>query len=154
MKLSIQKFNTPFLGTFRSFAIALILLLQISLPGVALCIGFDGHTALESYSEGLCNEVNSKFASQNNSDLFLGTLNSSNNQHCGSCIDIPISDINSENKLISSNDLTLKINIHQLAVYQFTSRMFLETSSINLVVQELLPNRSLLDSLQTTVITC
>jgi hypothetical protein len=154
MKLSIQKFNKSFLGTFRSFAIALILLLQISLPGVALCIGFDGHTALESYSEGLCNEFNSKFASQNNSDLFLETLNSSNNQHCGSCIDIPISDINSENKLISSNDLTLEINIHQLAVYQFTSRMFLETSSINLVVQELLPNRSLLDSLHTTVITC
>ncbi len=154
MKLSIQKFYNSDIGIFRSFAIPLILLLQISLPGVALCIGVDGHTALESYSEGLCNEVNSDSQSQNNSDFSLETLNSSNNQHCGSCIDIPISDINSENKLISSNDLTLEINIHQLAVYQFTSRMFLETSSINLVVQELLPNRSLLDSLHTTVITC
>ena len=154
MKKISSNFNKHRFQSLSGMAIALLMLLQTSLPGVALCIGFDGHTALESYSEGLCNEVNSKFASQNNSDLFLETLNSSNNQHCGSCIDIPISDINSENKLISSNDLTLEINIHQLAVYQFTSRMFLETSSINLVVQELRPNRSLLDSLHTTVITC
>jgi len=154
MKLSIKKFYNSDIGIFRRFAIPLILLLQISLPGVALCIGVDGHTALESYSEGQCDEINSESQSQNNSDFSLETSNSSNSQHCGSCIDIPILDKNAEYKVMSSNDLALEIDIHQLTVYQLTSQMFVETSSINLVVQEVQSNRSLLDSLHTTVITC
>ena len=152
MKLNLKRFDKSFLRTFCSINLPLILLLQISLPGVALCIGSDGHAALESYSEGLCNEITSE--SQHNSNYSIQTINSSNSKHCGSCIDIPISDNESENKVISSNNLTPKIDIHALAVYKLTSQVSLETSSHHSIVQELPSNISFLDSLHTTVLTC
>jgi hypothetical protein len=95
--LVIIKFDKSYLITFCSFVLPLILLLQISLPGVALYLGSDGHVALENYSEGLCNEIISKSESQDNNNSFLQTLNSSTNRHCNTCIDILIS----ENKVIS-----------------------------------------------------
>ena len=154
MKWSLKKFDKSHTGTFISLAVPLILLLQISLPGVVLCIGSDGHAALESYSEGLCNEITSKPESQHNSNLSFQTLNSSNNQHCGSCVDIPISDNNTKNKVISSNDLMPEIDMHALAVYQLTPQVPLEISSHHSLVYELPSNISFLDSLHTTVLTC
>ncbi|GJM16867.1 MAG: hypothetical protein DHS20C13_21940 [Thermodesulfobacteriota bacterium] len=154
MKLSIQKFNKYRIGTFCSLAVPLILLLQISLPGVALCIGFDGHTALESYSEGLCNENTLNTAAQSNSDYYLKNLNSSNDQHCGICIDIPISDKNTEYKAVSSNDLMPEIDIHQFVVYQITTQVFFESPNHNSFDQELPSKISFLELLHTTVITC
>jgi len=154
MKSSIQKFNEPHIGTFCSLVIPLILLLQISLPGVAICLGSDGHAALESYSEGLCNEMTSKSESQHNSTLSLQSANSLNSRHCGSCIDIPISDDNTENKVMPSNDLMSEIDIHSLAVYQLTSQISIETTSQSLIVQELITGKNFLDTLQTTILTC
>ena len=154
MKLSIKRFDKSYIGTFCSFFIPLILLLQISLPGVALCIGSDGHMSLENYSEGLCNEITSNSEGQHNSNFSFLTLNSLNSQHCGSCVDIPISDNNTKNKVISSNDLIPEIDIHALAVYQLTPQVPIETSSHHSIVKELPFNISFLKSLQTTVITC
>lgn len=154
MKLSIQKFNRSHTRTYCSIVLPLILLLQISLPGVALCIGYDGHTALESYSDGLCNESNLYTESQNDSDYYLENHNPTNDQHCGSCIDIPISDKNTEYKVISSNDLMPEIDIHQFAVYQITTQVSFETSNNILLVPEFPSKISFLESLHTTVITC
>ncbi len=154
MKLNIKRFDKSYIGTFSSFFIPLIVLLQISLPGVALCIGSDGHTSLESYSEGLCNEITSNPESLNNSTFSLEALNNSYSQHCGSCIDIPISDKNTEYKVISSNDLMPEIDIHQFVVYQLTPQESFEISSNHLIIQKLPYNVSFLDSLHTTVITC
>ena len=154
MKLNIKRFDKSFLRTFCSISLPLILLLQISLPGVVLCIGSDGHASLESYSEGLCNEITSKSESQHNADFSLETLNSSNNQHCGSCVDIPISDNNTENKVISSNDLMPGIDMHALAVYQLRPQVSLETSSHHSIVQKLPNIIGFLESLHTTVTIC
>jgi len=154
MRMSIKKFDKSRFGTFCSFAIPLVLLLQISLPGVALCLGSDGHVALENYSDGLCNEIISKSESQDNNNPFLQSLNSSSNRHCSTCIDIPISKNETENKIISSNDLMPEIDIHAFAVYRLKSQTPLENSSQYLSVRELPIESTFLDSLQTTVLTC
>jgi len=154
MKLRIKKFDKSRIGTFCSFVLPLILLLQISLPGVALCFGSDGHVALENYYDGLCNEIISKSDSQDNNNSINRTINSSNNRHCNTCIDIPTTDNNTENKLISSNDVMPEIDIHQFVVYQLTSQMYLEASSQSFIVQELPTGNTFLDSIQTTIIIC
>jgi len=154
MRLSINKFDKSRFGTFCNFAVPLILLLQLSLPGVALCFGADGHVALESYSQGLCDGVSSEFSSQDSSISFLQTLNNSDSRHCGACIDIPITDNNSENKVTALNNLTAEIDIHAFSVFQLKSQMPLESSRQSLLTEELPTYKSFLESLQTTVITC
>ena len=69
MKLRLQKYRGSGFKSFSNLALPLILLLQISLPGVVLCFGEDGHVALENYSDELCDEIISKFASQDNSEF-------------------------------------------------------------------------------------
>ena len=154
MRLSINKFDMSRFGTFCSFAIPLILLLQLSLPGLALCLGADGHVALESYSRGLCDEISSEFASQESSLSFIQTLSNSNTKHCGACIDIPIADSNSKNKVAASNNLAAEIDIHAFSVFQLKSQIPLGSPGQSLLAEELPTYKSFLDSLQTTVITC
>lgn len=154
MKLSIKKFEKSRTRILRGFAVPLILLLQISLPGVALCIGYDGHTALENFSEGLCSEGKLSSESQNIIDYYLQALNSPNSQHCGICIDIPISDKNSENKVISSNDLLANIDVLQFALYKLADRASIETLNNHFILRESPSNFLFIASLHTTVITC
>lgn len=154
MKMSIHKFDNSSFGTFCSFVLPLILLLQISIPGIALCIGSDGHVALENYSDGLCNEMVSESESLNNSYSFRRTLNSLNSQHCGRCVDVLISDNNSENKVTSLNNLTPEIDLHALAAYVLPPLWFQENSNQRLLIQDIPTSYTFLDSLQTTVITC
>ncbi len=154
MKLSIQKFNKSRIGTFCSFVLPLILLLQISLPGVALCFGSDGHVALENYYDGLCNEIISKSNSQDNNNSIVRTINSSNNRHCNTCIDIPTTDNNTENKVLSSNDMMPEMDIHGLSAYMLSPERPQEHSRQSLMVQELPTGNTFLDSIQTTIIIC
>jgi len=141
------RFNLLKLG---SFILPLVFLLQISLPGVALCIGSDGHAAIESYSEGQCDEINPDFTS----DHYSEALTKSNHSHCGTCIDIPFSDNNTENKVTSSNNLMPEIDVYQFVVYQISPQVFIETSNHPIIVQESHSDTSILKSLHTTVLTC
>ena len=154
MKLSIHKFDKPHIRSFCSFALPLILLLLISLPGVALCFGSDGHVALERYSEELCNEVGSASDSGESTNSFLRNLNNTNAQHCGTCVDIPISDNTSEVKVISSNDLMPEIDLHSLVTYVSSTDLFIENLNPTDITQDLPKNNYLLDTLQTTIIIC
>ena len=142
------------LSKLGSFFLPLVLLLQISLPGVALCIGSDGHAAIESYSEGQCDEINPDSSFDHIYDYFSEAVTKSNHSHCGTCIDIPFSDNNSENKVISSNNLIPDIDIHQFAVYQISPRVFFESSGQPTLVQKSHSDISIIKSLHTTVITC
>jgi hypothetical protein len=154
MRMSLEKFDNNRIRLFCSLALPIILLMQISLPGIAMCFGLDGHVELETYTEGLCNEGNTVTESQKSARI-LRSLTNSSTQHCGVCIDIPTADKNSEHKALSSNDLMPAIDIHALAAYQYTPEASLDTLGQSFFIVEDFPvYRSFLHSLQTTVITC
>ncbi len=150
--MSIQKFDNSSFGTFCSFAIPLILLLQLSLPGVALCFGSDGHVSLESNEMGVCCDYLSD--SDYSPYLFSKTENYLGPNHCGTCVDVRISDNNSENKVTSSNNLTPEIDLRALASYVLPSLLFQENSNQRFIIKDIPTSDTFLDSLQTTVITC
>jgi hypothetical protein len=142
------------LSKLGSFILPLALLLQISLPDVALCIGSDGHAAIESYSGGQCDEINPDSSYDHLYDYYSEALTNSNHSHCGTCIDIPFSDKNTEFKVSSSNNLMPEIEIHQFVLYQISPQVFFETSNHATLVQESHSDTSILKSLRTTVLTC
>lgn len=152
MKLSIQKFNKTQIGTFCSFTLPLILMLQMFLPGAVLCFGTDGHIALENYASESCCDYDT-YSSQNQ-DSYLETSNNSKTKPCGTCVDVRTSDTNSENKLISSNDLMPEIDFHAFTAYVLSSLWSQENSNQRLIIQDIPTSITFLDSLQTTVITC
>lgn len=138
--------------SFYGIAIVLLMLMQISLPGLVLCFGTDGHVLLETSTNGFCCE------SISNSDYvsypFLKTENNFRSNHCGTCVDVQISDSNSEDKIISSNDLMPEIDIHAFSAYALSSERPEEYSGQSLIVQELPTGNTFLDSIQTTIIIC
>ena len=152
MKLSIKKFEKSRTGIFCSFVLPLILLLQMSLPGVVLCFGTDGHIALENYTSGFCCDYD--LNTSQNRDLYLESLNYSKTNHCGTCVDVRTSDNNSENKLISSNDVMPEIDIYAFAAYVLSSLWSQKNTSHILTIHDIPSSFTFLDSLQTTVITC
>jgi len=54
MKYNMQKFELSRITSFRSFALPIILIFQISLAGAALGFGLDGNVSLQSYNDGSC----------------------------------------------------------------------------------------------------
>lgn len=154
MKLSKQKNDKCPIKSFCSYVLPLILVFQLSLPGIALCFGINGHVALENYSDGQCNEMISVSASRNPSIFSLHNLNNSNSQHCGPCVDIRISDDNSENKLISSKGLIPEIDIHAFVAYVLPLSIFEETPIKKTLIKESPKAHPTLDSLQATILIC
>lgn len=154
MKLSKQQSNKCPIKSFCSYFLPLILVFQLSLPGIALCFGINGHVALENYSDGLCNEVITESASRNPSKFSTQNIDDSNNQHCGPCVDIRISDDNSEIKLTSSKGLIPEIDIYAFVAYVLSSPMLEETSIKKTLIQESPKTLPSLDSLLTTILIC
>ena len=152
MKLTMLKFKKFHIGTLSSFFLPLRLLLQMSLPGVVLCFGTDGHIALENYTSGFCCDYD--LNTSQNQDQYLESLNYSKTNHCGTCVDVRTSDINYENKLISSNLVMPEINVYAFTAYVLSSLWSQENLNQRFIIQDIPTSINLLDSLQTTVLTC
>ncbi|MEQ9618899.1 MAG: hypothetical protein RIG61_06965 [Deltaproteobacteria bacterium] len=134
--------------------LAILLLLQIYIPGTAFCLEENGNAAIENYSNGLCSDVVSDGVPGKE---YAGTVISEYNSgdgHCGSCIDIPVSERASDKKVQSENEMESDMGIHSLALFTLP----LITVEANLYQPALktvsLAAISSIVSLQTTVIIC
>lgn len=148
MSMKFTKPDKYRIRTFCRLMLPLILLLQLSLPGVALCLEQDGNVELETYANGACYEKNS------GATAVIHSFEGTGSEHCGSCIDIPTTDKNSEYKAVSLNDLTPEIDLHSFAVYKLSSLVLLEAPDRNFISEESNSFDSLLETLRMTVITC
>ncbi len=152
MKLTNRKRNLLNFRTNYNFLIPLLLLFQITLPGVVLCIEADGQIVLESSNAESCSDYVSY--SNHNQDSYIESINYAEYGHCGECIDIRISESSSEKKAISSKNFNPGIDIYAFAAYVLSPFRFHDVSSQRFIIQESPPNNTFLDSLQTTVIIC
>ncbi|MEW6144119.1 MAG: hypothetical protein AB1598_03765 [Thermodesulfobacteriota bacterium] len=137
---------------YYNILIPLLLLFQITLPGIVLCFGADGHIALENKNVGYC--CGSISISMNTQQSDLKTIGYSESTHCGDCTDIRISENSSGKKVVSSNELESHIGIYAFVVYVLSLPMFEETSMKKTLIQESPKTNPSLDSLQTTILIC
>lgn len=137
---------------YYNILIPLLLLFQITLPGIVLCFGLDGHIALENKNVGNC--CGSILVSMNTQQSDLKTAGYSETTHCGDCTDIRISQNSSEKKVVSSNELESRIGIYAFVAYVLSPPMFEETSNKKILFQEFPKVNPNLDFLQTTKLIC
>ena len=138
---------------FRSYyniRIPLFLLFQITLPGIVLCFGTDGHVALENNDLAYCCESISISKPQS----VLQTTNFSETTQCGDCIDVRISESSSEKKVVSSNALKSHIDMHAFVASVLSLPGFEETSINKTLIQASPQINQHLNSLQTTILIC
>ena len=100
-----------FLKRKKSAAIPLIWLLiyliiiPMQLSNYVLCIGADGHVALEISADGNCTDTHA-FDSEHTEVTIAGTT--TEEDHCGSCIDLAIFvPLNTQLYLIPTNDVSI-----------------------------------------------
>jgi hypothetical protein len=76
----------------KSLLLAFTLLMQLYLPGVALCLEEDGNASIEDYISGSCADAipDRNIGIAEHSPLIAGEYPWSG--HCGDCLDIPLAE--------------------------------------------------------------
>ncbi len=111
---------TFLLKTKKSAALPLIWLLiyltliPMQLSNYVLCIGTDGHVALEVSVNGRCTDVHA-FDSEHAEVAIAGTT--TEEDHCGSCIDLAIFvPLNAQLYLVPANDGSIQPTVSSFAL--------------------------------------
>jgi len=76
--------------------LSVFLLVPVQAMGTVLCIGADGHIALEVATNGRCGDLGSAPSLEHITSV------PQNTEHCGSCIDVSLSASNSEDQQVFS----------------------------------------------------
>jgi len=69
------------------------------LNGLALCFGADGHVEVETAHNGQCGPLSQESPQHSGPTLLSGSSVGSSDNHCGPCIDIPISITSADEEL-------------------------------------------------------
>ena len=89
-------------------------ILPMQLSDYVLCIGTDGHVALEISTNGRCTDAHA-FDSCHAAPMITGAAMEDN--HCGACIDLTIFvPLNTEPYLVPANDVPIHPNVSSLAL--------------------------------------
>ena len=108
-KIMLHKFNRK-VKSLRCLLICL-LIFSISSPvvmsGVVLCVGADGHVAIERVVTKCCVSLNTTLRQNFHNSSLSDAL--SNKEHCPPCKDIPIVVSNSNQNIISGRTTTSQI---------------------------------------------
>jgi len=154
-RFPVKKFcsNSNFcsLQSIYSIAIAMLIVSQISLPGVVLCFGTDGHFAIERESSGSCSEY---ITTSEDDSLHYGAAVYSSGNHCGPCVDVRISNSNKEDKLTTSGDKTSQADIYAFVVSVLDSLQPQNDTSQRIKAHEFSFEYRNSGFPQTTVLTC
>ena len=118
--------------SLQSIAIMLLsvfLLVPVQAMGTVLCIGADGHIALEAGKNGRCGSFSSESPREYITQL-PQTID-----HCGGCIDVSLSASNSEDQQISSApSASPKVEAPALVLVAFVLPVSIESSQPHVVL--------------------
>ncbi len=98
--------------------IYLLFLPLLNVQGTVLCIGKDGHVALEKASSGFeCGSIlNDQQLNNFRNPEFNSESNIADTRHCGDCKDIAISKSEKDQHLVSVYDLQVEKDVYKLPV--------------------------------------
>ena len=83
-----MKFITQRSRRAKTLLLAFTLLMQLYLPGAALCLEEDGNASIEDYNSGFCADS----YADSNAGAAPMNVEQSPGHHCGSCLDIPLAE--------------------------------------------------------------
>ena len=90
------------------------IIIPMQLSDYVLCIGADGHVALEVSTDGRCTGAHA-FDPEHTEPMIAGAASEEN--HCGSCIDLTIFvPLNIETYLVPANDVSIHPIVSSLAL--------------------------------------
>ena len=154
MKFILHKVNRNLFSTYPKIIILHIILVLIALPGIVLCLGVDGHLALESAS----NEANCDYLaepiSEDGSHLSSITGTYSDKGHCGPCTDIAISIDRSDKSTLKAQDLSSEIKGKVFSPLLNPLPVFDEILTVGHLPQTPRSIDSKISSLQTVILIC
>ncbi|GEM_PF-1949260 len=135
-------------------ALVFALVLQLYLPGAALCLEDDGSALIENYSSGSCAD---SFADSNSGSLTPPSLsgkNYSGDGHCGPCLDIPLAEGISKRDTHSGCNVDSDIPVQIFAAGVSPVPLY-QTASHQASLRENSPERSPFpDFIQHTILIC
>ena len=153
MKYLARKID-EFAIRFSKPTLALLLMVQISIPGAALCLKADGKASVENYSNGACAESFKNINRECSTEDSPNTENYTRESHCGQCLDIPVSERVMGKNVLSQNDLDSEVGMHIFAAYVLPVSPYPQTSH-KAAVTEVPPNISASSVfIQTTILIC
>ncbi len=130
--------------------LAFLLILQVYIPGAALCLEADGNAAIEYYSGGNCADAIAVTVS----DELSYSRENSGDEHCGACIDVPVTERASYNNVFAGNEIEADIVVHSLPAYTLTSFPYHPQPDNKAFFHESGEFSPLPVSLKNTVLTC
>ena len=120
------------LGSFQSIIIAVLsvfLLLPGQALGTVLCIGADGHIALEIAKNGRCGDPSSVPSREHITPM------PQNTDHCGVCVDVSLSASHSDDQQIfSAPSASLKLETPVLALVPLVISIYTESPPLYFIL--------------------
>ncbi len=154
MRHANRKFMKPRLGKTSMLAMAFVFVLQLYVPGAAICLEDDGDAFIENYLRGDCADTFTYPRAEDNDSQSPNGENYYGDRHCGSCLDIPLSEKLTQKDALSRNDVDLEIGIHMFAAYISPVSLYTKTSH-KIVYTEATPRSSApLSLIQTVILIC
>ena len=135
----------------KTLLLAFTLLMQLYLPGVALCLEENGDASIEGYLSGSCADAipDRNGGITEHSPLTAGEYSWSG--HCGDCLDIPLAERITKKEADSGCGTELAACIQAIAVYVSSTSLY-QTISHKTTFTEALTERSALPGFIKTVI--
>ena len=154
MKFILHKLNKDSFSIYPKIIILHIILVLTTLPGIVLCMGADGHFALENACNNFnCDDIaeTTQYASSQLSLLAGIYLDKG---HCGPCADIAISIDSSDKSTLKTQDLPSEIKGKVFSPLLNPLPVFVEVLTVGHLPQTPRSIDPQITSLQTFILLC
>lgn len=148
------KLNKSRFSIHTQIIILHIVLALITLPGIVLCIGADGHFALENASNNFkCDNI-AESPHDGTSQFSQSTRMYSDKEHCGPCTDIAISVHRCDKSIVQAQELPSEMKGQAFSRLLSTLPVFVEISTEDQLPQKPSTVISKITSLQNVILLC
>jgi hypothetical protein len=154
MKFTLHKSNKDRFSIYPKIIICHIILALVILPGIVLCIGADGHYALENASDNFkCDNI-AESPHDVTSQFSQSTRMYSDRGHCGPCTDIAISVDRSDKSILKAQGFSSEMKGKVFSRLLSTLPVFVEISTGAHLPQKPSTVISKITSLQNVILLC
>jgi hypothetical protein len=154
MKCILHKLTKDGFSIYPKIIILQITLALLTLPGIVLCMGTDGHFALENASKSFKCEDIAESTHYGRSQTSPLTRIYSDKGHCGPCRDIVISIDSSAKSRLKAQELSSEINAKVFSPLSIPLPALIEISTENQFPQTPPRVDPKITSLQTVILLC
>ena len=147
-----MRFITQRSRRVKTLLLAFTLLMQLYLPGAALCLEENGNASIEDYISGFCAD---SFADSNASAVPVSmNVEQSSEGHCGSCLDIPLAERMTKKEADSGCGTDRAALMHTFSAYVSPISLYPATSYRGPFTESPLKKGTLPGFIKTVILIC